>query len=515
MKETQTLNIGHSAITNDQKVFIDELKIPSKLNVITDNLNDEINVLTSENIWRYRSSGYNIRLDFNQFNPYLSKLLKYYVFEKAQNGSILHNDALNHFKVLNTTNLTFKSYKDWLETNVNIVHAMQWYGVKKLTQMLCRMELPGFKDEDRERLLTIPHPNHRGSYLVYQNLENAFPESTKRLIVLGIMKASAFISSIDDAQLNDRSLISDQELQDWMIFSILYYTGARAVQLSKMIICDFTIHTVDEKTGLIRYDLLMPYAKKKKVAKKRPKISLPMEFGPILEAYIKRNKLSSNSPLIQKKIDLSSFIYPVIKRSLFRIQPKSIQQKIVDGEFIQPHLTPIDFRHNIGHSMAMTGASAIEISYILGHTSTGPASYYILTTPQLSIIKYHALGENSVWENMVNLLMTNYIIDIDEWTGKKISGIAGGQLHLHIGGCDRKEPCHLTKVRSCYGCLYFRPSSDSEKHKKVLKALEFELLNSIEISEKSGNSRNPIVKSMAFTKIQIQIVINRTSRATN
>ncbi|MCG9683553.1 site-specific integrase [Vibrio sp. Isolate23] len=496
-------------ITKKQKDFNSTLKIPRRLQVTTDNPFDEINVVTSENSWIYRYSGKKVNLNFTKFPSEITNLLKYYVFESAQNGSIFFSENLYRLKIINSLKLSFSSYKNWLKANVDIVHPMQWNQVRGFTQFLCRIELPGFKDEDRESLLDIPPPNSSGRYLVYQNIENAFPQSTKTLIVNGIMDASSFISSLKPEQLYNPLIISDEELQDWCIFSILYFTGLRPVQLSKISVDDIHQDTIDSNTGLVRYSLSMPYAKKQKVTKKRACIALPTEFGIFFESYIKRYKLCTESPLLPIKSSIHRLIKLIIKRTLFRIQPKKIQKKITNGEFLQPYLTPIDFRHNIGHSMAMSGASADEIAYILGHAKTNAASYYILATPQLAIIKNNALGTNNAWENMINLLMTDYIIDINNWDGKKVSGIVNGKLHLHIGGCRKKSNCHLAKVRSCYGCFYFHPSSDSEKHINVIKSLESEILNTIEISEKSGNSRNPISESMLKTRIQIQIIINR------
>jgi hypothetical protein len=45
-----------------------------------------------------------------------------------------------------------------------------------------------------------------------------------------------------------------------------------------------------------------------------------------------------------------------------------------------PVYTASLFRHNVGHSMAMSGASAPEIAYILGQSSYVVADRYIAAT---------------------------------------------------------------------------------------------------------------------------------------
>ncbi|MXD47192.1 tyrosine-type recombinase/integrase, partial [Escherichia coli] len=71
------------------------------------------------------------------------------------------------------------------------------------------------------------------------------------------------------------------------------------------------------------------------------------------------------------------------------------------GEAALPSITSTDLRHNVGHSLAMQGASAEEIAHILGHSSLVVAKHYIRATPALALIRAKALGSNPVWQNMV------------------------------------------------------------------------------------------------------------------
>src|SRR5690606_15591681 len=71
-----------------------------------------------------------------------------------------------------------------------------------------------------------------------------------------------------------------------------------------------------------------------------------------------------------------------------------------------PRLTAYDFRHHVGHSLAMSGASADHIARILGHSSTVVARHYIAATPELAVIKQKALGENAAYQEMMGMILT-------------------------------------------------------------------------------------------------------------
>ncbi|EPM4837015.1 TPA: hypothetical protein N3C02_003572 [Vibrio parahaemolyticus] len=147
---------------------------------------------------------------------------------------------------------------------------------------------------------------------------------------------------------------------------------------------------------------------------------------------------------------------------------------------------------------------------VLGQTTTVAAQYYIMSTPELALLKHKSLGQNPVWKDMMGLLLTGYLIGESEWSGKTVSGMLKGKLILRIGGCSRKQDkCHLAKVRSCYGCFYFRPFNCLSKHQTVLEVITNELLELVKTSHDAGNRNNPLVDSATQTKNEIEMVINR------
>ncbi|MEH8183790.1 hypothetical protein Q7I33_18865 [Aeromonas allosaccharophila] len=126
------------------------------------------------------------------------------------------------------------------------------------------------------------------------------------------------------------------------------------------------------------------------------------------------------------------------------------------------------------------------------------------------MLKSKALGDNPVWQNMINLLLTGYAVQEKTWLKRTVSGTLGGKLHIKIGGCERPgEDCTLAKVRSCYGCFYFRPFTDLVKHHAILDCINKEIIDTLEVSEKSGNIHNPALDIIANLKCEVQMVINR------
>ncbi|MEW9771484.1 hypothetical protein AB3H39_11675 [Escherichia coli] len=88
-----------------------------------------------------------------------------------------------------------------------------------------------------------------------------------------------------------------------------------------------------------------------------------------------------------------------LKKMLFRFSPQEIQEAVKNDDYQLPVYTASLFRHNVGHSMAMSGASAPEIAYILGQSSYVVADRYIAATPELADIREAALGQrrNTPW----------------------------------------------------------------------------------------------------------------------
>ncbi|EMQ6030203.1 site-specific integrase [Escherichia coli] len=288
-----------------------------------------------------------------------------------------------------------------------------------------------------------------------------------------------------------------------------YFTGARPVQLAKLAVKDLRIDTRNSETGLIRYSLLLPYAKQRHVTTERLFLAIPAEIGALIRHYIERAQLKPDGKLFEFSNSAPFNVSRAINKAFLCFSPPDYQAAVKRGEAALPTITPTDLRHNVGHSLAMQGVSAEEIAHILGHSSLTVAKYYILATPALALIRAKALGINPVWQNMVAMMLTGELTSSTKWQDQRVVGIIGDELHDGIGGCSRDDgKCPFSEVRCCYGCLYFRPFTDGD-HQAVLESVVKEVDELISISDSVGNARNPLISIHETTQFEIQSVIAR------
>jgi hypothetical protein len=157
----------------------------------------------------------------------------------------------------------------------------------------------------------------------------------------------------------------------------------------------------------------------------------------------------------------------------------------------------------------MRGASAEEIAYILGHSSTVAARHYILATPELADVKARTLGINPVYQDIIAMMMTGEITEHERWSSDIVAGTVNNHFHIGIGGCAKDGvPCHLSPVRACYGCQDFHPFADAN-HVAVLNDVQSEMESLATLSESTGNTRSPIIAIHEQTKFEVVSVIAR------
>ena len=160
------------------------------------------------------------------------------------------------------------------------------------------------------------------------------------------------------------------------------------------------------------------------------------------------------------------------------------------------------------YTLAMAGSSAEEIAYILGHSSVVTARHYIFSTPELAQIRAQALGKNSLYKQMIAMLLTGRLVYKKDWLQKKVLGNIGSKIHYDIGGCSYEDKCLFQPVRNCYGCIYFHPFIDAN-HTNVLESIQCEINDLIRLSDGIGISRNPLIRVHESTKFEIESVIVR------
>nr|VVV06181.1 hypothetical protein AW0309160_03665 [Aliivibrio wodanis] len=249
--------------------------------------------------------------------------------------------------------------------------------------------------------------------------------------------------------------------------------------------------------------------KKSKLTIDRIRVAIPDELGKLILLYKRLKGLTDGDCLIPKKSSSYKPVNDAIKRMLLLFSPDEIKKAVAEEDYELPVYTASLFRHNVGHSMAMNGASATEIAYILGQSSLVVAERYVAATPDMADIREQALGRNPVFKNMLILMMTGDVVLSTKWNGRKVACTIGGKLHCHMGGCSYEESaCPFSQGRACYGCLYFRPFSDGH-HEAVLSSFNDEIDSIRNVADDTNTKNHPLLVELTRRKQHVMQVIAR------
>ncbi len=373
--------------------------------------------------------------------------------------------------------------------------------IKFLLRLLILEGFPNFDIEDDFELEFIPRPKSFNSNLFYQEYEDTIDSPLISMIQQGFIKLNQVIK--DDFQ-----GIDEQTLLYSSILGLVYVTGLRPVQLAKLSAEDIKIDTTRITDHFHRYSILIPYAKQARYVHEKIAVKLPEEVAEIILAYIERFNLSPKDKLFDLGENSARFCSKAINTQLFDFAPETYKEAVLSGEMIKQKYSFSDFRHHVGYSLAMAGSSAEEIAYILGHSSVVTARHYIFSTPELAQIRAQALGKNSLYRQMIAMLLTGRLVYKKDWLQKKVLGNIGSKIHYDIGGCTYEDKCLFQPVRNCYGCMYFHPFIDAN-HNHVLESIQSEINDLIKLSDGIGVSRNPLIRVHESTKFEIESVIAR------
>ncbi|HFG1870616.1 TPA: hypothetical protein ACGF2D_003399 [Vibrio cholerae] len=499
---------GFSAVlTPEQVQFINNMTLPSLMEITQASAFDTPYVQTKSDRWEYVRMGCTHFEEFDM-DEYSNKLLKWL--------STMHTES--HMAPLGTVrfyalkkllkeseSLSFSYFKQQLDVLSKATNSMNYYLLKSVTHTLIRHGFPSFDIDDEETLQRVATPNVSDPYLRYQEVEDTIPTHFKNLIANRLVEFGT-----EDGL---RSL-TDLDLKNLCVLGLSFAMGPRPQQFAMLLGSSVRLIAANHTTALKLYEVAVPLAKQPTVPVDTPKVNLSQEIGALLDEYKHRFNIGANDALFPYAGDVNSAlsreIHKALNEALLFIQPNDVKEKISLKKMHRPLYTVYDFRHNIGHSMAMAGASAEEIAMVLGQTTIVAAQYYIMSTPELALLKHKALGQNPVWKDMMGLLLTGYLTDESEWSGKTVSGMIKGKLFHRIGGCNRiQEKCHLAQVRSCYGCFYFRPFKYLDKHETVLEVITHELFELVKTSQDAGQHNNPLIDAATQTKNEIEMVINR------
>ncbi|MDN3615787.1 site-specific integrase [Vibrio gallaecicus] len=483
---------GHSLFTAEQVEWIDSIKLPQRLLLLSaTEFDDQFLTLTSD--WRYRFSGANKAIlfasgkNFRALSSSSIKLLKHltveYIKENSASGANWFAEGLarvfSELESVSRESLIAKLRELVAKVDRNASDNSHFYYTLNALRTLERRNFfksTGDKGDLEDLLLEVPRPRnpHWGRY---QNLDLVIPDEVSLMIENGVqLWASKLCPKLETKEAKVKHLEKVKKvakidvLRDCIITGIVYYVGARPVQIGKMAGGDYVVDTMNEHG--MRYSLLVPYAKKSKLTIDRVRIAVPEELGKLITLYKYLEKIGDEDPLFPTKLSSTPMVDKSIKSMLLKFSPKEIQEAVKNEDYKLPVYTASLFRHNVGHSMAMNGSSAAEIAYILGHSNYVVADKYIAATPEMADIREMALGRNPVFKNMIALALTGNLVHNTKWKGRRVAASIGGKLHHHIGGCNYEENiCPFSKVVGAMDACTLCPSLTVSTRKYSIHSL--------------------------------------------
>ncbi|MDO7187396.1 site-specific integrase [Acinetobacter baumannii] len=488
--------------------LIESLHTPSIIKFQRADKFDSKFVQSSSDLWSFNYSGRNIKLNFSHFSKFEKKLAKFFLANYIQVNTPSSLDA--KFQAFSYAIETLKTNKKKLDySNLKSILAnlakedrsSYYYHLKFLIKLLFLEDFSHFDIDQEYELEFLERPTAFNSRLYYQQYEDLIDYPTITMLQQGFSQLNHQLKQ-DSLQVTNQTLINSS------LLGLVYVSGLRPVQLAKLSVQDIKVDTTRTIDQFHRYSVLIPYAKQARYVHEKIAVKLPEEIAEIILSYIERFKLYPDEKLFDMGENAARFCSKSINTQLFAFSPKSYRDAVLAGEMIRQKYSFSDFRHHVGYSLAMAGSSAEEIAYILGHSSVVTARHYIFSTPQLAQIRAQALGRNSLYKQMIAMLLTGRLVYKQEWKHKKVMGNIGHKIHYDIGGCSYNDKCLFQPVRNCYGCIYFHPFIDAN-HTNVLESIQCEINDLIRLSDGIGVSRNPLIRIHESTKFEIESVIVR------
>lgn len=489
--------------SNQQSNFIRQLSIPLSFQPRSSrSMFDTQFILTRNQVWQAKFGGAYFKIDFNELidcDNDQQKIIKWIMVDLAQRYSFGY--IVDMFKNLC---IFFKREKTFFfDKCINYLKKIlltpekqntnDYYAFKRVLLFLIESEFPGFDYEDEYKLEALPYPSRTDSWKAYYDLDFRLKPDISRYIRNGILTVTS-----------QKEMYSLDQILSVSTLAIVYETGLRTIQMHRLTDKDLS------SDGDEFYSLLITRAKSRGLKNKgHYSITLSSEVGGLLAYLVKsRSTLPSKENASDQLLRTSVSEETIDRQQLISLINKGLS--VLGGKNI-PRLTPYDFRHNIGHSLAMTGASADEIALILGHSSTVVARHYISATPEIAFLKQKALGENRAYLDMMGMIMTGEIIGEDNCLSQKVAGSINNMMITGIGGCTA-HLCHFTPIRACYGCSSFNPFKDGN-HNDVKVALQSEVKVLMKLSDSTGQtSRNPLIYEHEQTIFEVDSVISLCSK---
>ncbi|HHG3219777.1 hypothetical protein [Vibrio parahaemolyticus] len=359
-KQDQNLSeLPSTLFTQEQLQFIENIQFPERLFLVNaTEFDDQFVYLHSE--WRYRFSGENKAIlfakgkQFSNLSPVAIKLIKYLTVKYIEENSASSADrfavaiATSFSEIESITRATLIDKLQLIVTKTdskpsdNSLFYYTLYALRKL-------ERNGFfestdnSDDLEDLLLEVPRPRNE-NWGRYQNLDLVIPDEVSLMIENGVqLWASKLSPKLETKEAKAEHLdklkksLKINVLRDCIILGIVYYTGARPVQIGKFSGSDYVIDTVN-KHGM-RYSVLVPYAKKSKLTIDRVRVAIPEELGKLIMLYKFLDNIGDNDPMFPTQVSSKKMVDESLKNMLLRFSPKSIQEAVKNGEYELPAYT--------------------------------------------------------------------------------------------------------------------------------------------------------------------------------
>lgn len=493
MREDLFLVIMRNFLKNDQRSWLSIQTIPSQMYSRNAGKFDDTMVYLSDDLWRVKYGGRVFTFRFERGSDY-SLIMKWYLSKCWPSYSIhaLHASCNSVKKFIDRNDdqcVNFNSVYKYLRF-ISKNGENFFYEFKLFARVLVDYEFPGFSHDDGFKLSEI-FSNRKTNVDNYYDIDLKISPEITSFIRRGIVYSINYLNELNHS-----------EVRDLAIFCTCYETGARPIQLQRMSKdCFYEFHEN-------HYQISIPVSKQgyKKKDNKSIRISTSSELGIILK------KLISNSSTRSKQLfarDDGEFYSDDVVRSINNAMKKFDRTGLSIDQF--PKIYPYDLRHNVAHTLAMSGASAEEIAYILGHSSLTTARHYISATPEISFLIEKAIGGNQAYISMMGVILTGEIDYFDKSVAHYPAAQINSELHFGIGVCS-SNLCHFRPVSDCYGCSDFHPDSRAN-HEHVRDSLQKEIAQIVEISDQTGQlKRNPIIFEHESRIREVTHVIDRCKR---
>lgn len=134
-----------------------------------------------------------------------------------------------------------------------------------------------------------------------------------------------------------------------------------------------------------------------------------------------------------------------------------------------------ELRHSFAQRMVDAGATEEELAEAMGHSHLDTGLVYFTYSRTMAARVNQALGISEIYNTVLRFAHEPFI-STDELSRLKSDRQIGGTPHgvpiAGIGGCKSGQPnCPYNPVLSCYGCHRFMPVADNTVHVRVLDDL--------------------------------------------